>query len=541
MLHIPQHPFSDDERSMLSSMPSSDALKWIADRRCEIMKHLGELDLIHNLCIPINRLPDDVLRELFQCVQGLSSRHSWITVALVCRRWRGVAMTSPTLWNRLDFGDDLQLVRHCIERSANARLDIHIPNKFLDRVQDSAAVLLDVLLPHAHRIRRFNADLHTGQIFQTIFDNFSMPNLECLLLKRPWAQFYPAIVPMDIRWKLTSLTLTCVSTDWNPPAFANLQELSLTALHDGIYHNPTMDTFLDVLEFCRNLRILHLRNAGPDIESLSAYPKPTRIVTLPLLELLTFDGVPINCSHLLDHVALPLSVRLDISIYWVGNANFEGDYVPIVSGLLSRHRPWLFDTESVNRIDVDLTLLLGQGVFNFRVLNPQGSIVFSVDLLYSDFRFEGPTAEKPGLLRHLLRDLAFMFSTCPVRALILKFPTDPVGEDDWRLILRSMPHLERLDVWLDKAATDALLMVLNAGCASGDEGNAPLPACVGIKDLHYHDDPFSSEDLLVSYLARRAAVGHRLRRLDVRLSVYLSSISDLTERLRSLVDELCLR
>ncbi|KAL0958088.1 hypothetical protein HGRIS_014890 [Hohenbuehelia grisea] len=97
----------------------------------------------HSVSAPIRRLPDDVLREIFQWCCSLKSRQTmrlkespW-TLSMVCRRWRFLAVSLPTLWTSISISTQrgrrplhlAAILRTYLERSGVAPLDIthHCP------------------------------------------------------------------------------------------------------------------------------------------------------------------------------------------------------------------------------------------------------------------------------------------------------------------------------------------------------------------------------------------------------------------------------
>ncbi|KAI0682245.1 hypothetical protein C8Q76DRAFT_586722, partial [Earliella scabrosa] len=71
----------------------------------------------------------------------------WLTVNLVCRRWRDIACSYPVFWRSIDVGRSLDWLELCLVRSDGVPLDIVIRESLtLFNVTMS-------LTKHAHRIR----------------------------------------------------------------------------------------------------------------------------------------------------------------------------------------------------------------------------------------------------------------------------------------------------------------------------------------------------------------------------------------------------
>ena len=103
----------------------------------------------HNLKVPINGLPNDVLWTTFEELAGVRTSdltnpednaygvtsNKWLRALLVCKHWRDVALADPFLWNTIKCdpcrdrahrlpGD--QYILEWLARARGAPLDIYI-------------------------------------------------------------------------------------------------------------------------------------------------------------------------------------------------------------------------------------------------------------------------------------------------------------------------------------------------------------------------------------------------------------------------------
>ena len=132
---------------------------------------------------PINRViaelcDEEVLQQIFLIVVGdyhIYFRYDaapW-TLAAVCRRWRAVALSTPSLWTQFGMGSghecQLQagvcissqpaILRCCLQLERSQALPIDVLCKFNDNT--CAKFMLRALAKHAHRWRSLRYDIHS--------------------------------------------------------------------------------------------------------------------------------------------------------------------------------------------------------------------------------------------------------------------------------------------------------------------------------------------------------------------------------------------
>ena len=104
-----QRLFDELEKSTTSALHH---MKLIQKRRVERALHQG-----------IKTLPHDITRVIFEEVARSNVRFA-IKLCHVCKDWRGVALATPRLWNRIDLCGDIELARAQLERSKSVPLEI---------------------------------------------------------------------------------------------------------------------------------------------------------------------------------------------------------------------------------------------------------------------------------------------------------------------------------------------------------------------------------------------------------------------------------
>ncbi|KAH9994210.1 hypothetical protein BJV77DRAFT_916545, partial [Russula vinacea] len=98
---------------------------------------------------PVNRLPTELLVHIFGFLGGGAFV---VPASHVCRRWRDIALDTPSLWTVIRENDDMFAAQCFMERSKNAKLDVSV---LLDmREPDDFVIFQSLVMPHAIRIRR---------------------------------------------------------------------------------------------------------------------------------------------------------------------------------------------------------------------------------------------------------------------------------------------------------------------------------------------------------------------------------------------------
>ncbi|KAH9836633.1 uncharacterized protein C8Q71DRAFT_758884 [Rhodofomes roseus] len=148
---------------------------------------------VRNARCPINTLPTEILSTIFRHTpiieythtnvrgvfdSGILRRGSVVKVTHVCRFWREIALSMPTLWNRID--DSSPGTQHMFfERSVSAALGIRLigtPSDFMKTL----------MLSDSHRFRELHWDVTSTESGRN-HATFPVPNLEVLTL-RGWGE-----------------------------------------------------------------------------------------------------------------------------------------------------------------------------------------------------------------------------------------------------------------------------------------------------------------------------------------------------------------
>jgi hypothetical protein len=229
-----------------------------------------------NDLLPISRLPPEIMCRIFSLAQIPSSLVDkpnpleWITLTYVCRRWRNIAVNSPSLWVAPPMGYR-KWVEEMLRRSKESSLVIISDT---DRI-DSGIVSA---LQQIHRIRQLsleNLSWDSWNILREMFPK-SVPQLESLCLKRgvtpyerspPWTvDPGPLIIPENIlceTGRLSQLELENCHLNWNSQShlLRSLTHLTLSGLPQTSL--PTAKQFASALKSMPELEALKLWNSFP--------------------------------------------------------------------------------------------------------------------------------------------------------------------------------------------------------------------------------------------------------------------------------------
>ncbi|KAF7309204.1 F-box domain-containing protein [Mycena kentingensis (nom. inval.)] len=226
------------------------------DRR-RLRDHLERIQSVHRS--PIRMVPNEVLAEImYEAIACRSldagdqkldaNRNRWsaadrpfIILSKVCYRWHEVAVGTPKLWAQLAFSTssysckrDLSMVSHSLRRSGSHPLSIHLLN--FETSHSSETLFLDLILPHAHRIRHFSGSLST--IGRLTARTQSLEALEGLDLMLPDRQ-----TELERKgWVVPSLKRVCFRS-YGHWAHSSLPELPWSQISSFSY--STDDTFRD--------------------------------------------------------------------------------------------------------------------------------------------------------------------------------------------------------------------------------------------------------------------------------------------------------
>ncbi len=236
---------------------------------------------------PFDRLPDELISDLFITTAGFCDHEFPIHVSHVYRRWRSVALGTPNLWSRIIFDKryykvpcDFSKQNTWLRRSQRALLTIEFRElgafgicPWSQSEQDEAIMeMMDVIVPYADQWWRVKASpgengwAYTDLTLFSIIDDVNTPNLESIIIEyesgsHQWYRARLRYAPF-VRSRLRTLSVVGMpfvsSSFLNTP---NLQYLSMGS-HSWIWPNPTplptAHKILRVLSTATSLRQLEV-------------------------------------------------------------------------------------------------------------------------------------------------------------------------------------------------------------------------------------------------------------------------------------------
>ncbi|KAF4573575.1 hypothetical protein EYR36_008093 [Pleurotus pulmonarius] len=237
------------------------------------------------------------------CHNSTYGKLQWTSVARVCRKWRTIALNSPSLWTRLHHLSERSL-EEVAKRYPDAPLDIDCSAeelKTIIRVFGGDAIRL------FQRIRRLTFAAGVFIIDNTILSH-PPPVLQSLTLSGPCNvpdSFFDVHIP-----SLKSISLRLNRVPLDSHLLSDLHQLTLSGNWASVRKNTEelffSDDFLSLLERQPHLRALDF--TFPTNTSAYAAPLQSKTVDLPLLRVFSIAGSQHDQGpwfQILEHINCP--------------------------------------------------------------------------------------------------------------------------------------------------------------------------------------------------------------------------------------------
>ncbi|KAI9507125.1 hypothetical protein F5148DRAFT_1285609 [Russula earlei] len=241
--------------------PTSSALaSELAEAEALIGDTLRQVHFLKSHMLPVNRLPLEILTHIFGFLGG---GVRVVPASHVCRKWRNVALSTPSLWTVIREDDEVFAAQSFLERSLNMpldvsfRLDMRMPAKFRSFVA-----------PHASRIARLHMHVFGDRVFDfyslLATRDFVMPALERFSIRMSEYRFqddsHDCVLPPSSFFP-ESESLTHLTFRSALPLQTHLSPaIRSLILSDRAFD---LDALLGCLEAAPNLEFLALLNAVP--------------------------------------------------------------------------------------------------------------------------------------------------------------------------------------------------------------------------------------------------------------------------------------
>ncbi|KAH9171459.1 hypothetical protein EDB89DRAFT_1105268 [Lactarius sanguifluus] len=281
----------------------------------------------HSTLIPISRLPDSLLTDIFILVRDIeppdSSSPPCLHVSHVCRAWRNAAVHCSLLWTNILFRPP-EWTAVMLHRARTAPLTVQVTISSRDIANGAFLDSLRLAFSHIRHIRYLSISLSTA--FSHLDDLLSplksdppdiLEELQLSCLHGQPIHFSP---PFKIAPNLRRSELIRCHTDWK--LFYSIGNLTSLVLGDiPVPSRPSIDDILSVLQSMNRLEKLVLIHALPELPpSVRTLPPPQDIVPVRLEYLLHFSlwGFVLDCADIMRYFVMPRcrQVYLETEARW---------------------------------------------------------------------------------------------------------------------------------------------------------------------------------------------------------------------------------
>lgn len=354
---------------------------------------LSLIKAVKNNFVPINRIPGAILSFIpsYWERQCIDTDGDLVALIHVCRSWRRLFLSRPSLWARLDF-TNVDKTKAYIKRSRPSPLEVTI---FKNKEEFSLEDAFLLAIPH---IKRFKSLTIVGTSdLQNLTRHLTLPapSLEELTVDFS-RNLAPVLDNVLVNLGLLSLRTLILGGIITYLPWRNLQNLTTFKLRCSQNNIITVTQLLDFLEGSPQLRDITLCDSIP----ASSNAPVSRIVRLCCVKNLTIYG---DLAHgiLLSHLSIPTRTSLVLDF------NFRGDKSPLPA-FLPRTNKNLKNLLCITTVN----LYFGEGTRFVRLVGPGGE-------LYMLGRW-APTPQIPlvSLDPHILLSLSY-FSLHMTRNLVV--------------------------------------------------------------------------------------------------------------------------
>ena len=448
------------EITRFQGLKNSDIVSWVEKEESKAIQYLLALRSIRNTIAPvIHGLPDEVilriitfLKETHRLVSTRSHFESkslfdfqfssgWISATQVCRRWRVIGLTTPTLWTNIGWKNPIRTFSY-LSRSGNSPLFVVLEDDIF--CGPNPLRFVEVLIPHVSRIAVLDVCLSIDNLrtLATLFSASLFQNLTFLGLRVDGDGLDPLCAHISITAPVThviqDLKLQDVCIPWDSHIYKGLKTLSLK-YNDTEDCVPSMETFLDVLEANPELTTLIIHNAGPRGKTTTS-PQSSTVRQVKLDHLTKFELSLGNraIKQLLGHLSMPFTTYVSLGyslhdIYRANAAHGGGDY----TADLPSDQNWLECLSSINHITVTLKDEDEDTVYYGVIGKIEARKCF-------DIHFEGSNRlDVAGL--DFQSSIGSVFQSSPITSLKLSIQKITSPDEDWSSLFqyfRTVTHLE---------------------------------------------------------------------------------------------------
>ncbi|KAI0704648.1 hypothetical protein C8Q76DRAFT_801561 [Earliella scabrosa] len=351
----------------------------------------------------IDALPNELLIEIFLCVQARQSR-TWYRVLWVCKRWSSIARQSPELWSHIYFGKHASrsLLETCLRASGELPLELFFTKTALSSANFS------LLEPHLARVRRMHMnDMPRDGRLHALLQH-DMPTLEDLQVRitpnRPGAHAGPGLY----LWEPRPGQYPVIKRLMLGRRVSFVQAFPFPTLTHLELHNCvarlTLSQFAEFLTHYPHLAELSLTRFQPETSSAST---SGQLTVPPTLRRFTLEDETAYIKAFLSVFHFPANVDIHITRL-IMPKEFQDNPSP---ALIYSLRQILPDSHRLANVSLASALEVRRSSnTSYRVL----ARTADSNVLELAVRVHEADSEHPLLDSYILHDLAVVFSGAPV-------------------------------------------------------------------------------------------------------------------------------
>ena len=441
---------------------------------------------------PISKIPPDVFSLIPGYLEDDEEDENLVAMTHVCRGWRELLITRPSLWTRL-YCKNTDRTRVYIERSKSAPLRLSLYRRENANYLKGAFLLA---VPHLGRLQSLVA-LGPANILRNLTPHISRPlplltELKIEIVYDP----APVLTSALLNGDLSSLRLLRLDGVVTQLPWRNMSDLTTFELSRVPEDKITITRLLDFFEDAHRLRNITLRYSVP----ASSDAPPERLVYLPWLKHLTIraDSLLSDPVHpnLLNHLSTPARTTLTLAF------GFMGDRSPIPP-LLPETLENLGNAHHISSVNIYLSEINKY----VRLHGSSGELYFLGDCTESC-----PASHVTD--RRILRSLGYYFNLSGAQRLaVAQYESETLGPVDvsgpYHLLFQ-MPNLRTLT--LTRCNNQPFTLALDP---SQNPSNRVL--CPKLEEIILYVQELHSFDVeeLKSMVGGRTSVGVKLPRITV--------------------------
>ncbi|TFK85837.1 hypothetical protein K466DRAFT_525231 [Polyporus arcularius HHB13444] len=521
-LQEPLVPPQGDSRTGLSRAAISDRLQAVRDEAERLA-----LSALWNATSPINRLPNEILTEIFmfftkrddggflplwalhkprdQPKLAPSARpFGWLPLTLVCRHWWAMARTTPTLWRTIDINEQRgqgSLLRLALQRSAGAPLDVTF------YAARRALAAFPLLMPHVSRIRKLvlpEAEKTELAALCSVLDH-EMPTLNSLTIYGDRDLVPPAEATVDP----TAVPAGHLPVALPPSRFPSLAYLNLSwvVLPTQCPFPPTLRTL--TLMSCTYERATPLSEFLKTLEECRA------------LEDLCLEGLPMNLSF--DHIPSKAAIKLPNLKHLVVSEDRASRVAHFLGALhVPRDCSLSFSARHNQPDPLQFSSLLPR---DFKSRFPVLASAQFAEIFVTGMRVEmslgggsslqlgqGPVPENRW---SSLGELSAVLDSSRLTRLSVCGDISIAEEDHWRSLFKGLPNIEHFHLGCFGTNMQRLFIALSPASDSTSSATLPEPVGKSLRHIAISGGEWNDSimDALKTFLTSRMALAplHTLR------------------------------